>query len=325
MGTVRCSAHRWGSPGATLPRKSGLRAELRESEARLKEAEKLAQLGSSSWDIATPTRPHGRTNSTVSSAGIPICRSPKHAERAAIYTPESWERLEIAVRHALATGEPYDLELEVVHPDGTKRHVHARGVSERAPDGSIVRLQGTLQDVTEHHRLEQQFRQAQKMEAVGRLAGGVAHDFNNLLTVINGYSEMALEALGPDDPKRTHFSEIRKAGECAADLTRQLLAFSRQQVLAPRVLDLNAVIANIEKMLHRLIGEDIHLAVVQGPALGQVKADAGQIEQIIMNLVVNARDAMPPYGGKVAITTTNAELDKNDIEKIPSVVRKVIM
>ncbi len=292
---------------------------LREREVRLKEAEKLAHLGSSIWDVATDTTTWSDELYRIVGRN-PDLPPPKHQERTEIYTPESWERLEIAVRQALATGAPYDLELDVVRPDGTKRHVHARGVAERASDGSILRLQGTLQDVTEHHRLEQQFRQAQKMEAVGRLAGGVAHDFNNLLTVINGYSEMTLESLGAEDPKRAYISEVRKAGERAAGLTGQLLAFSRQQVLAPRVLDLNAVIANMEKMLKRMIGEDVDLAVVQGPALGQVKADPGQIEQIIMNLAVNARDAMP-HGGKLVITTTNAELDETDIEKVPSVVR----
>ncbi len=291
---------------------------LRASEARLKDAEKLAQLGSSSWDVATDTTTwsDGLYRIVGRDRQLP---PPKHHERAAIYTPESWDRLDIAVRQALAAGVPYELDLEVVRPDGTKRHVLARGVAERGADGRVARLHGTLQDITERRKLEQQFRQAQKMEAVGRLAGGVAHDFNNLLTVINGYSEMALESMSRDDPKRTYMSEISKAGERAAGLTRQLLAFSRQQVLAPRVLDLNAVVVDMEKMLRRLIGEDIDLAVVQGSALGQVKADPGQIEQIIMNLVVNARDAMP-RGGKLAIATNNAELDENDIEKVSSVI-----
>ena len=136
----------------------------------------------------------------------------------------------------------------------------------------------------------------------------MAHDFNNLLTIINGYSELVLDRLHSDDPMRGHLEEIRKAGDRAASLTRQLLAFSRQQVLAPRVLDLNALVADVEKMLRRLIGEDIDLVMVPGPALGRVKADPGQIEQILMNLAVNARDAMPE-GGKLVIETANVELD----------------
>jgi len=157
-------------------------------------------------------------------------------------------------------------------------------------------------------RTEAQLLQAQKMEAVGRLAGGIAHDFNNLLTIINGYSQLLLERLRSDDPQREQIDEIKKAGDRAAALTRQLLAFSRQQVLEPQVLDLNAVVANLEKMLRRLIGEDIELEAVLGPELGRVKADPGQIEQIIMNLAVNSRDAMPK-GGKLTIETANVDLD----------------
>jgi CheY-like chemotaxis protein len=156
--------------------------------------------------------------------------------------------------------------------------------------------------------LEEQFRHAQKMEAVGRLAGGVAHDFNNLLTVINGYSDLLLEGLSTSDPARGHLEEIKRAGERAALLTRQLLAFSRKQILEPKVLDLNGVLDGLDKMLRRLIGEDIELATIRGPELGQVMADPGQIEQILMNLAVNARDAMP-QGGKLTIETSNADLD----------------
>jgi PAS domain S-box-containing protein len=167
-----------------------------------------------------------------------------------------------------------------------------------------------VRDITEHRRLEEQFRQAQKIEAVGRLAGGIAHDFNNLLMVIRGYSDLLLEELKPADSRRRALEEIRKAGERAATLTRQLLAFSRKQVLQPQILDLNAVVSNINTMLRRLIGEDIELTMLPGAALDRVQADPGQIEQVIMNLAVNARDAMP-HGGKLTIETANVNLDED--------------
>jgi two-component system cell cycle sensor histidine kinase/response regulator CckA len=155
-------------------------------------------------------------------------------------------------------------------------------------------------------RSEEQLRQAQKMEAVGRLAGGIAHDFNNLLTVITSYSDLVLEELGRDDPKRDDIEQIRKAAQGAAALTRQLLAFSRQQVLEPKVLDLKATVTGTKKLLQRLIGADVEVTTSLAPDLGAVKADTGQLEQIIINLAVNARDAMPG-GGRLAIDACNVE------------------
>src|SRR5216110_2888992 len=166
-----------------------------------------------------------------------------------------------------------------------------------------------VEDITERKLLEAQFRQAQKMEAVGRLAGGIAHDFNNLLTAILGSAELLLDTLASEAPEREDLEEIRKAAKRAGELTRQLLAFSRQQVLSPQVLDLNALVANMEKLLRRLIGEDVELRTALSPALGAVKADPSQLEQVIVNLAVNARDAMPA-GGRLTIETANAELDQ---------------
>jgi PAS domain S-box-containing protein len=174
-------------------------------------------------------------------------------------------------------------------------------------DGKAAGILGIIRDITDRVRLEDQLRQAQKMEAVGRLAGGVAHDFNNLLTAIGGYSGLLLADLAPTDPRRADVEEIKKATERAASLTRQLLAFSRRQVLQPRVLDLNAVIAGAEKLLRRLIGEDFRLVTRLDPELGAVRADAGQIEQVVMNLAVNARDAMEG-GGTLTIETRNTEV-----------------
>jgi PAS domain S-box-containing protein len=178
-------------------------------------------------------------------------------------------------------------------------------------------IQCNIRDITERVKVakelkksQEQFLQAQKMEAVGRLAGGVAHDFNNLLTVINGYSDLILESAPPDSPHRRHLEEIRRAGERAAALTRQLLVFSRKQVVMPAVLDLNALVEGMQQMLRRLIGEDIEFVVNFAKPLAPVKADAGQIEQVIMNLVINARDVMPK-GGKLAIETANVELDES--------------
>jgi two-component system cell cycle sensor histidine kinase/response regulator CckA len=177
-------------------------------------------------------------------------------------------------------------------------------------DGNVVAIVGVGRDITERKRLEEQLLQSQKMEAVGRLTGGIAHDFNNLLTVIIGFSELLLHRhLDEGGPLYKPIEEIQKAGKQAASLTGQLLAFSRKQVLQPRVLDLNAVVSDMDKMLHRLIGEDIDLVTLLDPDLGPVKADPGQLEQVIVNLAINARDAMP-QGGQLTIETADAELDE---------------
>jgi len=211
------------------------------------------------------------------------------------------------IREAVRQGRPCTVELLNYRKDGTAfwNELSISPVHDAA--GQLTHYVGVQTDVTQRRRLEEQYRQAQKMEAIGQLAGGVAHDFNNLLTIINGYSELLLQALHADDPMRRLADQIHKAGERSAGLTRQLLTFSRQQVVAPTVLYLNGILTNLEKMLRRIIGEDVVLDLVLAPNLGAVKVDAGQIEQVIMNLAVNARDAMP-QGGTLTIETCNIDL-----------------
>jgi PAS domain S-box-containing protein len=205
-----------------------------------------------------------------------------------------------------ASGASTPAEEELLRKDGSRVPVLLGGaLLEGSPDEII----GFALDISNRKLLEEQLRQASKMEAVGRLAGGVAHDFNNLLTIINGYAELMLSQFSSDHPARSQAEEIKKAGERAAALTRQLLAFGRRQVLAPQILDLNDIVGGVEKMLRRLIGEDIDLVFIPKEPLGAVKADPGQIEQVLMNLAVNSRDAMPK-GGKLTIETAEIELDE---------------
>jgi len=195
----------------------------------------------------------------------------------------------------------------VRHKNGSWRYLE--GVfTNLLDDPSVAAIVNNYRDVTDRRILEEQVMLSKKMEAIGRLAGGVAHDFNNILTAIGGYTDLLLADLPPDDHRRHDVEEIYQAAQRAAGLTQQLLAFSRRQVLQPKVIDLNALVPEIEKMLRRLIGEDILFATVLHPHLGNVRADPGQIEQVIVNLAVNARDAMPD-GGRLTIETRNVELD----------------
>jgi two-component system, cell cycle sensor histidine kinase and response regulator CckA len=195
-----------------------------------------------------------------------------------------------------------DAEMMIIPRQGKPRTLLASGQAIVSATGENLGAVVAMHDITERQHLEEQLRQAQKMEAVGRLAGGIAHDFNNLLTVIMGYNGLLLMRLAEDDPARPNVEEVGRAAQRASSLTRHLLTFSRKQILQPRVLDLNSVVAEVEKMLHRLIGEDVHLKTQLDAEIGNVKADPGHIEQLIMNLAVNARDAMPD-GGTLTIRT----------------------
>jgi PAS domain S-box-containing protein len=207
------------------------------------------------------------------------------------------------------TKEIKDIEMEWNRQDGTSITVRCSGHCVHDENGLPTHFEVFAEDVTEKRVLERQLRMAQKMEAIGRLSGGIAHDFNNLLGVIIGYSRVLKKALGAGNALCEHALEIEKAGERAASLTKQLLAFSRQQVLTPAILDLNALTTDMEGMLPRLLGEDVKVSLQLDPELGSVKADQSQIEQIIMNLAVNARDAMP-NGGQLKIRTANFEIDQ---------------
>ena len=231
--------------------------------------------------------------------------------------PGFWESLlhpddrEEAVRYCKSEttqGRDHEFEYRMIAADGRELWFRdlVRVVCE---DGKPRLLRGVMVDITKQRQTEVALHRSQKMEAVGRLAGGVAHDFNNLLTVIKGYSQLLLKSQPPDSIPRQYVEEIKKSADRSSALIRQLLAFSRRQVLQPHVIDLNALILDIREMLERLISEDIELGLSLDPALGRVKADPGQMEQVIMNLVVNARDAMPG-GGILSVITGNVELDE---------------
>jgi len=222
--------------------------------------------------------------------------------------PEEVDRFLRDDREVMTSLQPrFIAEEPVTNPaTGETRWFQTVKVPLVGPDGSVPQVLGVATDITHRKQLEDQLRQSQKMEAVGRLAGGVAHDFNNLLTAILGHADLLLEA--GHDGSHADLAEIKRAAQRAAGLTRQLLAFSRKQILQPRVLDLNTVVAGVGTLLRRLIGEDIELRIVPAQGLGSVEADPGQLEQVILNLAVNARDAMP-RGGKLTIETANVDLD----------------
>ncbi len=285
---------------------------LRESERRFSEIAEFNQaiIHASTLGIATYDGESGQCLSCNQAMAAAIGAPTERVLKQNFRQIESWKvsGLLTMAEQVLAAGAPQQRDFQLVTTFGKNVSfdcVLVPFVAKGRP--SLLLMFG---DITERRQTEQQLRQAQKMEAIGLLAGGIAHDFNNLLGVIIGYSELLLDRLDPINPMHKDVERIKTAGDRAAVLTRRLLAFSRKQVLQPKVLDLNTVLADTEKLLQRLIGEDIELLVVPGHALGRVKADPGQLEQIIMNLAVNARDAMPE-GGTLTLETMNVELDQD--------------
>ena len=298
---------------------------LRESEAVLQRAMEVGQIGS--WTSSLSAEgPLEWSQEVFRIFGVdPADFRGGREDFLSRVHPDDLPRFTAARDEAMATGQPLRIDHRIVRPDGTVRWVHERADIQRDGQGRQLRFIGVVQDITERKQAEdalqaaeEQLRQSQKMDAIGRLAGGVAHDFNNLLSIITGRSELLLRQQELADNARRDIDLIHRTADRAASLTRQLLAFSRKQVLQPKVLELNTVVANMGRMLRRVIGEDVDLVVVARPGLGRVSADPGQLEQVILNLAVNARDAMPG-GGRLTIETADVELDVKHAQRHPGV------
>jgi len=281
--------------------------ELRASEARLEEAQAVAHIGSWEWQISLNRVWWSKELYQIFGVDSSACL-PSYAAFLLAVHPDDRTMVSRVVQQALTDWQPFECEHRITRPDGDVRTLYAKGQMVQGESGRSPRMLGIAQDITQQKRLEAQLLQAQKREALGRLIGGVAHDFNNLLTVITGYTDSVLQDVEQTNPQRADLLEVRKAAERAAALTRQLLVFSRRQVLEPQVINPNVVIEAISGMLRRLIGDNIVVTTALASDLHGVKVDAGHFEQILVNLAVNARDAMP-NGGTLMLETTNVVID----------------
>ena len=289
-------------------------AAFRENEARLKKAQEIASIGSWTWYLDDD----GMINVSdeyLRIIGFPRDRPPtQQADFNLHIHPEDRDRATAIFDNAVATPSDYEAEYRFIRPDGEVRHLFELGELMYDDAGQPVGHAGTIQDITESRRAEQQLRQAQKMEAVGQLTGGVAHDFNNLLAVILDNSEILQETLSDDDGKRRKLLEaVLRAAERGADLTQRLLAFSRKQTLDPQAVDLNSSVAGMSEILRRTLGETIEIETEAAPDLWPCEVDPGQLENALLNLAVNARDAMPD-GGRLTIETANALIEQDQLE-----------
>ena len=284
--------------------------ELRRTNQLLETTQALARLGGWELDVVHDTLFWTDEIYRIHEIS-PAEYSPTVATGIAFYAPESIPPITAAVQDAIERGTSFDLELELITATGRRISVRATGVA-TMDHGRTVKITGAFQDITERKRLEAQLSQSQRLEAVGQLAGGIAHDFNNLLTAIRGYAELARRGLGEDELRLDDLGEVIANADRAAALIRQLLAFGRRQVLEPRVVDPAEVVGDMASMLRRLLGEHIELATHMAPGLGCIKVDPSQLEQIVVNLAVNAADAMPD-GGKLTIELCNIEFDAANV------------
>ena len=282
---------------------------LRHSEEQLKLALEAGNIGVWNWEATRDEiRFTGNLETVLGSPAETLNGACSNFEQR--IHPDDLTAFRAALAKARSAKQDFSHEFRVIWPDSGVHWILARGRFYFGPDGAPARMTGALSDITERVNLEQQLFQSHKMEAIGKLAGGIAHDFNNLLTVILGRTELALREIDPSKPLYGKIDMVHSTAERAAALTRQLLAFSRSHVIEPQVIDLNAVVARMYEMLRRLIGEDIVLLSEAGPNLSRIKADPAQIEQVLINLVVNARDAMP-LGGNLRIATENVEISED--------------
>jgi len=289
---------------------------LREAQEHLSRAVKAGKITLWEWDVASDALHYSTEWIESDNEGLYPSKTTMDCWYKLIH-PDDIELLrETHQECAREPGTRFEREFRLRHPDGDYRWILMAGSSDPAESGQPTRVLGTSIDITDRKRLEMQFHQAQKMESIGRLAGGIAHDFNNLLGVIRGYTDTIADAVDKQSPVRSDVIQIQRAAERAATLTRQLLAFSRRQVLQPEVLDINAVVEGVQGMLKRLIGENIEFRMDLESDLGAILGDRGQIELILMNLAVNARDAMPA-GGRLTFATRNQVVSESEVRKRP--------
>ena len=285
-----------------------MEAALKASEERLRLSMEAAEMGSWHWDVRTDIQiwsPRCRKLLGVAEdtpISFAVFKDRVHPDD----LPQVMESIRLSVNDRV----PCVLEYRVIFPDGSVRWIWDKGMTFYGPDGAPVRREGVVYDITERKQLEAQYRQAQKMEGIGQLAGGIAHDFNNLLSIILGYAELIDEDLPEESPIRVRIRTMMDAANNASDLTRQLLSFARRQLSDPKIISPNQHIENMTQMLRPLIGEDIHLQAHLDAEVGHVCIDPHQMEQLLVNLVVNARDAMP-QGGTLSLRTTQEVIAEN--------------